>query len=69
MKKKKRFIAGAVCPKCHAVDSLRWWQELNTEQVECVKCDHQEKNHTKLSPNQLETMQNHNNLIGIFNPD
>lgn len=37
---KKRFIAGAVCPKCAAQDSIQAY-ELEDEQVmvrECVDC-------------------------------
>ncbi len=34
---RKRFIAGAVCPKCKAMDTLALWQEDQVEVVECVK--------------------------------
>ena len=30
---KKRFIAGASCPKCQTQDSLKWWMENNIEIV------------------------------------
>jgi len=36
----KRFIAGAVCPDCAAVDSIRVWQENGIYQRECVRCGH-----------------------------
>jgi len=36
----KRFIAGATCPDCAAVDSIRVWQENGLWQRECVRCGH-----------------------------
>ncbi len=40
---KKRFIAGASCPKCQQHDTLRWWIENNIELVECVECHYAEQ--------------------------
>lgn len=40
-RKKKRFIAGASCPKCKAVDTMMLFLENNVEKVECVVCGHQ----------------------------
>ncbi|ACR70735.2 hypothetical protein DBV23_09520 [Edwardsiella ictaluri] len=37
---KKRFIAGACCPVCHAMDSLVLWQVNEHEQMQCVRCGH-----------------------------
>ncbi|AIJ07922.1 MULTISPECIES: YheV family putative zinc ribbon protein [Edwardsiella] len=39
---KKRFIAGARCPACHAIDSLALWQANEDEpvQAQCVRCGH-----------------------------
>ncbi|SFC40651.1 hypothetical protein SAMN05660443_2549 [Marinospirillum celere] len=34
----KRFIAGAVCPKCAAMDRLKAWQEDGMQHRECVAC-------------------------------
>lgn len=34
----KRFIAGAVCPKCSAMDKLKAWQEDGLQHRECVAC-------------------------------
>ncbi|MDA6076691.1 YheV family putative metal-binding protein [Edwardsiella anguillarum] len=31
---KKRFIAGARCPACHAIDSLALWQANEDEPVQ-----------------------------------
>ncbi|MCL6268494.1 YheV family putative metal-binding protein [Sansalvadorimonas sp. 2012CJ34-2] len=35
---KKRFIAGAVCPKCAAVDRLVMFEEDGETIRECVEC-------------------------------
>ena len=40
-RKKKRFIAGATCPKCKAMDTLMLYLENNVEKVECIQCGHQ----------------------------
>lgn len=34
----KRFIAGAICPKCGAMDRLKAWQEARLQHRECVEC-------------------------------
>ncbi|WP_162047315.1 YheV family putative zinc ribbon protein [Vibrio taketomensis] len=62
---KKRFIAGASCPKCQQQDSLRWWIENNIELVECVDCDY----HDQRKPQSMEnTARADENMIGIFRP-
>lgn len=39
----KRFIAGAVCPRCKAMDKLRMYVD-GTEQVrECVSCGYTDR--------------------------
>ncbi|ANF56134.1 YheV family putative zinc ribbon protein [Halotalea alkalilenta] len=35
----KRFIAGAVCPRCAAMDTLRSWDHSGIRYRECVDCD------------------------------
>jgi hypothetical protein len=35
---KKRFIAGAVCPACSAMDTIKMWDEDGTPHRECVSC-------------------------------
>ena len=38
--KTKRFIAGAVCPSCGVMDSLRMFQsETGQHYRDCVECD------------------------------
>jgi hypothetical protein len=39
MMKQKRFIAGAVCPRCSEMDKLVMYIDDNDQQVrECVRC-------------------------------
>lgn len=35
----KRFIAGAVCPRCAEMDTLRMYRDEEREYRECVRCD------------------------------
>lgn len=35
----KRFIAGAVCPRCGEMDKLKAWTEDEVQYRECVACD------------------------------
>ncbi|WP_025733955.1 YheV family putative zinc ribbon protein [Carnimonas nigrificans] len=39
MTAKKRFIAGAVCPRCAAMDTLKAWEQNGIRYRECVDCD------------------------------
>ena len=39
----KRFIAGAVCPRCAEMDKLRMYSnEQGEQQRECVRCGYQD---------------------------
>lgn len=38
---KKRFIAGAVCPKCNEIDTMALTKEHGVETVTCVSCGEQ----------------------------
>ncbi|RKR03247.1 hypothetical protein C7446_1768 [Kushneria sinocarnis] len=35
----KRFIAGAVCPRCGAMDRVRSWEQHGIRYRDCVSCD------------------------------
>ncbi len=37
---RRRFIAGATCPACGALDVVQWWREGGTEWMQCIRCDH-----------------------------
>jgi uncharacterized protein len=65
-RKKKRFIAGASCPKCKAVDTMMLFLENNVEKVECVECHHQ-----MVQPEtQIEkASRTAEQVIGVFKPE
>ncbi|WP_404401246.1 YheV family putative metal-binding protein [Idiomarina seosinensis] len=65
-RQKKRFIAGAVCPKCEAMDTLMLFIENDVEQVECIACKHrfsEPKEQGGGSQRQFDQ------VIGVFKPD
>ena len=65
-REKKRFIAGAVCPLCDAMDTLMLFIENDIEQVECVQCKHrfsEPKEQGGGSERQFDQ------VIGVFKPD
>lgn len=35
----KRFIAGAICPRCAEMDRIRSWEQHGIRYRECVSCD------------------------------
>ena len=65
-RQKKRFIAGAVCPKCEAMDTLMLFIENDIEQVECVQCKHR-FSETKEQGGGSERQ--FDQVIGVFKPD
>lgn len=42
MRPKKRFIAGAKCPACQALDRVVMYSLPEREWIECVDCGHRE---------------------------
>ncbi len=59
----KRFIAGAVCPRCAQMDKLVMFQDEQAQQVrECVSCGYQdvmtEQGPAQLIPDEIETRVN-----------
>ena len=38
----KRFVAGAVCPRCAKMDTIRVYRNDILEYRECVKCDYKD---------------------------
>lgn len=38
----KRFIAGAVCPRCGEMDCIRTYRDDEKEYKECVRCDYED---------------------------
>ena len=62
---KKRFIAGAVCPKCKSMDSIMLFMENNVEKIQCTQCDYQE---TQSSAEVQSQTRDTENVIGVFKP-
>lgn len=63
---KKRFVAGAVCPKCKAQDSIMLHFENNVEQIECVHCDYHE---SQVDKKVSSASKGSTGVIGIFKPE
>ncbi|GAA3549293.1 YheV family putative zinc ribbon protein [Zobellella aerophila] len=62
-RRKKRFIAGATCPKCHAMDTMMLYMEHGVEKVDCVACGHsQSQTDAKVSE------AGGGDVIGLFKP-
>ncbi len=57
-KKPKRFIAGAVCPRCEAMDTIRVYQEDDKDFRECVKCGFSDRLHFQPQVRELDTRVN-----------
>lgn len=54
---KKRFIAGARCPVCSAVDRVLLLVSADAEWIECVDCGHTEHRPTEVTPQPPEAAQ------------
>ncbi len=55
---KRRFIAGAVCPRCSTMDSLVVYRVEERDYRECVSCGFQEEMHFKAQVRELDTRVN-----------
>ncbi len=62
---KKRFIAGAVCPKCKAMDTMALTKENNVEKVTCVSCGEQM---VQTEAQVEEVVRANEQVIGVFKP-
>jgi len=63
---KKRFIAGAVCPKCKAIDTMALTKENNVEKVTCVACGEQM---TQPQAHVEKQVRSQEQIIGVFTPE
>ncbi|NKF49535.1 YheV family putative metal-binding protein [Shewanella sp. WXL01] len=61
---KKRFVAGAKCPKCGAQDSIVLFMDNGIETVECTDCDYREQ-----QADQAVAKQSSGAMIGVFKPE
>jgi uncharacterized protein len=56
MKTKRRFIAGAKCPKCELTDKIVLHQGENIYYAECVHCGHILKDEEPLANKKLKAI-------------
>lgn len=47
---KRRFIAGAKCPKCEAMDRIVMLTSDEDEWIECIECEYSENRPTHVEP-------------------
>ena len=65
-RRKKRFIAGAVCPACGKMDTMMLYMEHGVEKVTCVDCgDTQVQTQAEVDKATREAEQ----VIGVFRPE
>ncbi|WP_331344131.1 YheV family putative zinc ribbon protein [Cellvibrio sp. UBA7661] len=55
---KRRFVAGAVCPRCSEMDKLVVFNEDGKDYRECVACGYKEEMRFKPAARELETRVN-----------
>ncbi len=55
---KKRFIAGAICPKCSELDKIVVYQKEGQDFRECVSCGFSDEMHFQQQAKELETRVN-----------
>ena len=63
---RKRFIAGAKCPKCKTLDSVMLYIEDGVEKLECVNCGYKE---SQDDADNATTYNADDSVIGVFKPD
>jgi len=63
---KKRFIAGAICPKCKDMDSMALTKENDVEKVTCVSCGEQMSQPEEHVVKEVRPLEQ---VIGVFKQD
>jgi uncharacterized protein len=53
MSVKRRFIAGAKCPKCEAMDRIVMLTSGDAEWIECIECNYSENRPTFVDDPQM----------------
>ena len=57
---KRRFMAGAVCPRCSQMDTIVVYNIDGKDFRECVSCDFKEEMRLNIATSELQTRVNHN---------
>lgn len=55
---KKRFIAGAICPRCSKMDKIVMFKKDGVDIRECVSCGFSDEMHFKPVQREIETRVN-----------
>lgn len=58
LKPKKRFIAGAICPRCSEMDKLVMYKENEKDFRECVSCGFHDEMRFQQQKRELDTRVN-----------
>ena len=65
-RQRKRFIAGATCPKCKSLDTIMLYFENNVEKIRCTNCDYAE---SQADTQVKDATRANENVIGVFKPE
>jgi uncharacterized protein len=73
---KRRFMAGAVCPRCSSMDTIVVFNLDGKDFRECVSCDFKEEMRLNIAASELQTRVNQQDehahdvqVINIISPD
>lgn len=58
MNTKKRFIAGAICPRCKALDKIVMYREHDVDIRACVECGFQDESRFQPQVREMQTRVN-----------
>ncbi len=62
--KKKRFVAGAICPRCESQDTVVVFSLEGKDYRECVSCDFKDELNFPEHPSELKTRVSEGEKIG-----
>ncbi|CAH0992997.1 hypothetical protein SIN8267_03136 [Sinobacterium norvegicum] len=54
----KRFVAGAVCPRCSGMDKIKSWNDDEGQHRECVSCGYTDVMNDQVAKEEVETRVN-----------
>jgi len=63
---RRRFIAGATCPKCGELDTIMLYFENNVEKLKCVSCGYAE---AQTDDKVKAASKKGGDVIGVFKPE
>ncbi len=64
----KRFVAGAVCPRCGQLDCIRMYRDEEREYRECVRCDFEDSQRLDGAPEPAELETRVNRAKPVLDP-